>query len=130
MGDTKYAQSERTYPIVSRAGYVDVDDELQDIVNDFTYRVYGSADGVLSMVNGSNSSQIPMAKAKFTTFVNEVLEEIKTISAYEDVADRLSLESSDFPYSGSSTVETHVRLSVDGDSDDTILITNTFNTQL
>ena len=126
----RFEHSGQTYPVIERTDEENVDKDLQDVITDFAYKVYGVETGLLSVVKGANMTQIPILRSELSALAQRTLAELQEIPSYSYSASRLAIVSVSLEQSSSSGVTSHVALAVDGNTDDPILINNPFGTRL
>ena len=123
--DLRYTKSDRTHPVIEYTSDANVREELQDLMNDFVFRVFfapGSAVQQLLALKEDKAS----ARALISKDVEDALTVLRT--HYADIAPRLSASSVDAAFIGGSKFIVRVEITADDTGDSPVVISHSFNT--
>jgi len=125
MLDLRYTESDRTHPVIEYTDGSNVDLELQDIMNDFVYRVFFSSDSAIQRLLARKEEGANI-RAMVTSDVDSALKTLRAV--YSDIAPRLRASSVDASFIGGSKLVVRIELNVDDTGGSPVTITHSFNT--
>lgn len=123
--DLSYTKSSLTHPIIEYTSEDNVNVDLQNIMNDFVFRVFFSKGSAIQQLLQLKESRTN-ARDLISEDVNDAIDVLRV--AYSTIAPRLTASSIDASFVGGSKLIVRVALSVDDTGDDDVVISHAFNT--
>ena len=123
--DLKYIRSTTTVPIVDYTDDSNVSEELQDLMNDFVYKVFFSSTSTIQKLLVMKETR-QNAKALIASDVDTALATLRKV--YVDIAPRISADSVDAAFIGGSRLIVQIKLSIGDEGDSPIVISHAFST--
>jgi len=125
MTSLDYTPSASTLPIIEMADGTDVDEELQDVVNDFVYRVFFTPTSSIQLILHHQADKTN-TRSLVASDVDKALIVLREV--YAGVASRLTADSIEAEMIGGSRMSVRIELAVNDTGGSPLVISNTFST--